>query len=106
MKLVTMTNLLAKRFGIEKALEMIKTAGFDGYDCSIFEDVWDSIWNEKNWLAYTKNIAKKATVLWGSLHSCSSLLIEFANIFFCIATSFSNHKKHLVNLALERVFSN
>ena len=63
MKLVTMTNLLAKRFGIEKALEMIKTAGFDGYDCSIFEDVWDSIWNEKNWLAYTKNIAKKAKEL-------------------------------------------
>ncbi len=63
MKLVTMTNLLVKRFGIEKALEMIKTVGFDGYDCSIFEDDWESVWNAKNWLTYTKSIAKKAQEL-------------------------------------------
>ena len=60
MKLVTMTDTLAKRFGIETALDKIKNAGFDGFDCSIFEDEWESVWNADSWLGYTKKIAKKA----------------------------------------------
>lgn len=63
MKLVTMTDTLSKRFGIETALDKIKNAGFDGFDCSIFEDEWESVWNADSWLGYTKKIAKKARVL-------------------------------------------
>lgn len=32
MKLVMLTEELARRFGDKKAIEMIKSAGFDGYD--------------------------------------------------------------------------
>ena len=35
MKLVTSTSNLAKRYGLKKAIEMLKDAGFDGYDCSL-----------------------------------------------------------------------
>lgn len=35
MKLVTMTSLLEKRFGLKKAISMIKEYGFDAYDCSL-----------------------------------------------------------------------
>ncbi len=35
MKLVTMTHTLEKRFGLKKAIEMLKNAGFDAYDCSL-----------------------------------------------------------------------
>lgn len=60
MKLVTMTNLLSKRFEIETALDKIKNAGFDGFDCSIFEDEWENVWGTEKWLAYAKKIAKKS----------------------------------------------
>ncbi len=63
MKLVTMTNLLSQRFGIEKALEMIKDAGFDGFDCSIFDDDGTTVWSSNEWLAYTSKIAKKVRAL-------------------------------------------
>lgn len=33
MKLVMLTEELARRFGDKKAIEMIKSAGFDGYLC-------------------------------------------------------------------------
>ncbi len=36
MKLVTTTCGLEKRFGVRKSVEMIKTAGFDGYDLNLF----------------------------------------------------------------------
>ena len=35
MKLVTQTSLIADRLGIKKAIEMIKEAGFDGFDYSM-----------------------------------------------------------------------
>lgn len=35
MKLVTMTRSLEKRFGLKKAIKMLKDAGFDAYDCSL-----------------------------------------------------------------------
>lgn len=42
MKLVTMTGELARRFGDKKAIEMIKAAGFDGYDYTMMggDDDW------------------------------------------------------------------
>ena len=36
MKLVTMTHSLEKRFGLKTAIKMLKDAGFDAYDCSLF----------------------------------------------------------------------
>jgi len=39
MKLVTTTHLLEERFGLKAAIRMIKDAGFDGYDCSLFESM-------------------------------------------------------------------
>ena len=63
MKLVTMTDLLNKRFGIEKALEMIKSAGFDGFDCSIFEDEWDGLWGSEQWFGFARKIARKSKEL-------------------------------------------
>ena len=38
MKLVTMTDSCAKRFGDARAIETIKAAGFDGYDYSMFTE--------------------------------------------------------------------
>lgn len=38
MKLVQLTSLLSKRFGDEQAIRMIKDAGFDGYDFSMFSN--------------------------------------------------------------------
>lgn len=35
MKLVTQTSLIADRLGIEKAIDMLKEAGFDGFDLSM-----------------------------------------------------------------------
>lgn len=35
MKLVTMTRSLERRFGLKKAIKMLKDAGFDAYDCSL-----------------------------------------------------------------------
>lgn len=63
MKLVTMTDLLSNRFGIEMALEMIKEAGFDGFDCSIFDDEGTTVWNSEQWLGYTRKIVKKSKEL-------------------------------------------
>jgi len=39
MKLVTTTDALEQRFGLKKAIKMIKDFGFDGYDCSLFESM-------------------------------------------------------------------
>lgn len=63
MKLVTMTRSLEKRFGMEKALEYVAEAGFDGYDCSLLDVDKESVWNNANWLAYAKKIAQKAKSL-------------------------------------------
>lgn len=58
MKLVTMTSELCKRFGDEVALRMIKEAGFDGYDFSMFDYNYDKLFNNDNYLEYVKNLRK------------------------------------------------
>lgn len=35
MKLATMTRTLERKFGLKKAIKMLKDAGFDAYDCSL-----------------------------------------------------------------------
>lgn len=62
MKLVTMTNMLAGRFGIFKALEMIKEAGFDGYDYSFFGKEWQACLSE-NWKDHALEIKAAADKL-------------------------------------------
>ena len=39
MKLVTTTDALSKEFGLKGAIKHIKEAGFDAYDCSLFESM-------------------------------------------------------------------
>ncbi|MBQ3046857.1 MAG: sugar phosphate isomerase/epimerase [Clostridia bacterium] len=56
MKLVMLTSELSRRFGDKKALELIKDAGFDGYDYSMFDNVNDSIFNNDNYVEYAKNL--------------------------------------------------
>ena len=41
MLLVTQTHVLAKRYGLEKAIEMLANAGFDGLDLSMFDMTYD-----------------------------------------------------------------
>ena len=62
MKLVTLTSTLAKRFDIFKALEMIKEAGFDGYDYSFFGNEW-KICKSENWKEHALAIRKKSDEL-------------------------------------------
>ncbi len=58
MKLVQMTGQLSKRFGDEKAIRMIKEAGFDGYDLSMTNYNYDLLFNNDNYVEYVKNLKK------------------------------------------------
>lgn len=60
MKLVQMTGQLSKRFGDEKAIRMIKEAGFDGYDLSMTGYNHDLLFNNDNYVEYVKNLRKVA----------------------------------------------
>lgn len=55
MKLVTMTETLYKRFGLFKALDMIKAAGFDGFDFSIFNEKDPDLFGD-NFATYVQSI--------------------------------------------------
>ena len=59
MKLVTMTSACAKRFGDEQAIKMIKDAGFDGYDFSMF-DHNKKYWDSDGWKEYAENLKRVA----------------------------------------------
>lgn len=59
MKLVTMTSELAKRFGIKKALQMIKEAGFDGYDFTMTSEKDQNLFGD-NYQEYVKEIKAEA----------------------------------------------
>ena len=70
MKIVQTTHVLEERFGIEKALEMIAEAGFDGYDFSAFnmldqnEDIDPtSVLNGPEYMTWAKNVKTKADSL-------------------------------------------
>ena len=59
MKLVTMTSTCAKRFGDEQAVKMIKDAGFDGFDFSMFEHN-QQFWDSDDWQKYAENLRNAA----------------------------------------------
>ena len=63
MKLVMLTEELARRFGDKKAIEMIKAAGFDGYDYTMAEYNHDLLFNNDNYLEYAKEIRRMADEL-------------------------------------------
>ena len=56
MKVVMLTNKLSRRFGDAKALELIKNAGFDGYDYSMFDNVNKNIFEKECKYRYVKGI--------------------------------------------------
>ena len=56
MKLVQLTSLLSKRFGDEQAIRMIKDAGFDGYDFSMFSN--GAYLFSDGYAAYVKNLRR------------------------------------------------
>lgn len=61
MKIVQQTEVLEEIFGIEKALDMIADAGFDGYDYSAFHMKHDSSpMNGENYMDLAKIIKAKA----------------------------------------------
>ncbi|MBP3329599.1 MAG: sugar phosphate isomerase/epimerase [Clostridia bacterium] len=61
MKIVQQTDVLADRYGIEKALDLIADAGFDGYDYSAFHMKDDSSpMNGENYMDLAKKIKAKA----------------------------------------------
>ena len=61
MLLVTQTDMTAKRFGIERAIELIAEAGFDGIDYSAFDMVDDSHpLNGHDYMEYAKKLRAKA----------------------------------------------
>ena len=61
MLLVTQTTELQKRFGIEKAIQMIAGAGFDAIDFSMFEMNDDnSILNSDKCFEYAKQLKETA----------------------------------------------
>ena len=62
MKLVTMTDNLARRFGIFKALDMIKQAGFDGYDFSMISEKDPDLFGD-NFATYVQSIRDYADKL-------------------------------------------
>ena len=62
MKLVTTTGELSKRFGDERALEILKEAGFDGYDYSMFIGNWKELFDD-GFITRMKKVAKKAASL-------------------------------------------
>lgn len=59
MKLVTMTRTCATRFGDTQAIKMIKDAGFDGYDFSMFEHN-QRFWDSDGWQKYAENLRNTA----------------------------------------------
>lgn len=63
MKLVMFTEEPARRFGDKKAVEMIKSAGFDGYDYTMAEHNHDLLFNNDNYLEYAKEIRRVADAL-------------------------------------------
>lgn len=63
MKLVMLTEELARRFGDKKAIEMIKAAGFDGYDYTMAGHNHDLLFNNDNYLEYAKEIRRVADKL-------------------------------------------
>ncbi len=62
MKLVTMTENLSKRFGIFKALDMIKEAGFDGYDFSMTSEKDPNLFGD-DYATYVQSIKDHADKL-------------------------------------------
>ncbi|MBQ8428948.1 MAG: sugar phosphate isomerase/epimerase [Clostridia bacterium] len=60
MKLVMLTEQIARRVGDKKAIEMIKTAGFDGYDYTMAEYNYDLLFNNEKYLEYAKEIRRFA----------------------------------------------
>lgn len=58
MKLVMLTEEMSRRFGDEKAVRLIKEAGFDGYDYSMFDHVEDALFNDDGYLDYAKRLRK------------------------------------------------
>lgn len=62
MKLVTMTGELSRRFGDKKAIEMIKEAGFDGYDYTMPNgtDNWRETLRADNALEYIRSVREFA----------------------------------------------
>ncbi|MBQ8526124.1 MAG: sugar phosphate isomerase/epimerase [Clostridia bacterium] len=61
MLLVQQTDVTAARFGMEKAIEMIAHAGFDGLDYSAFGMLNDDDpLNQSDYIAYAKNLKSKA----------------------------------------------
>lgn len=59
MKLVELTSGLGRRFGDEKAIRMIKEAGFDGFDLSMFDYNKEYLFTDK-YVDYVKNLKKVA----------------------------------------------
>ena len=59
MKLVTMTKVCSDRFGDIQAIKMIKDAGFDGYDFSMFEHN-QQFWDSDGWKEYVENLKSMA----------------------------------------------
>ena len=61
MLLVTTTEVPARKFGIEKSIEMIAEAGFDGIDYSAFDMKNDTDpLNQPEYIDYAKRISAKA----------------------------------------------
>ena len=60
MKLVQLTGELSKRFGDFKALDMIKEAGFDGYDYSMFTGNAFNKLSSDGYTEYFENVRKYA----------------------------------------------
>lgn len=56
MKLVTLTSELSKRLDDKQAIKLIKLAGFDGYDFSMFGHNYDVLFNNKNYIEYAKEL--------------------------------------------------
>lgn len=55
-----LTEQIARRVGDKKAIEMIKTAGFDGYDYTMAEYNYDLLFNNEKYLEYAKEIRRFA----------------------------------------------
>lgn len=60
MKLVMLTEEISKRFGDETALRLIKEAGFDGYDYSMFDNMDELLFDNADYVAYAKKVRKTA----------------------------------------------
>lgn len=60
MKLVMLTEEVSKRFGDETAVKLIKEAGFDGYDYSMFEHTDKFLFGDADYVAHAKKVRKAA----------------------------------------------